>query len=79
MSTPTPARRGVVYAVETASVALTTGDIFTIHRGQKYSTDLQVVRERPGFFSDDPQTGMEDAPVEQATAAPGERRNVRRG
>ena len=69
----------VVYAVETATVALTTGDTFTIHRGQKYSTDLQVYREQPNWFSDDPLTGMEDAPVEQATAAPGERRNARRG
>jgi hypothetical protein len=68
----------IVYALETAAVGLTTGDIFTIRRGQKYSSDLQVVRERPGFFSDDPQTGMEDGPVEQATAAPGERRNTRR-
>lgn len=70
---------GVVYATETASVALSTGDVFTIHRGQKYSTSLQVVRERPGWFSDDPQTGMEDGPVEQATATPGEKRNTRRG
>jgi hypothetical protein len=68
----------VVFAVETATVALTTGDTFTIHRGQKYSTTLQVVREQPGFFSTDPETGMEDGPVEQATAAPGERRNTRR-
>jgi hypothetical protein len=69
----------IVYAVETATVALTTGDMFTVHRGQKYSDSLQVVREQPGFFSDDPATGMEDAPVEQATNAPGEKRNARRG
>jgi len=69
----------IVYAVETATVALTTGDTFTVHRGQKYSAGLQVVREQPGFFSDDPQTGMEDGPVETATSAPGERRNARRG
>jgi hypothetical protein len=69
----------IVYAVETATVALTTGDTFTIHRGQKYDAALQVVREQPGFFSDDPQTGMEDGPVEQATNAPGERRSTRRG
>lgn len=69
----------IVYAVDTATVALTTGDTFTIHRGQKYDADLQVVREQPGFFSDDPATGMRDAPVEQATAAPGERRSTRRG
>jgi hypothetical protein len=69
----------IKYAVETATVALTTGDTFTIHRGQKYSDNLQVVREQPGFFSDDPNTGMEDAPVETATANPGERRNARRG
>jgi hypothetical protein len=69
----------VVYAVETAVVALTTGDTFPIHRGQKYSTSLQVVREQPGFFSEDPLTGMEDGAVETATATPGERRNARRG
>lgn len=69
----------IVFAVETATVALTTGDTFTIHRGQKYDAALQVVREQPGFFSEDPQTGMEDAAVETATAAPGERRNARRG
>ena len=69
----------IVYAVDTASIALTTGGTFTVHRGQKYDTSLQVVCEQPGFFSDDPQTGMEDAPVEQATAAPGERRTARRG
>lgn len=69
----------VVYAVETASCALTTGGIFTIYRGQKYSSDMQVVRDHPGFFSDDPQTGMDEGPAEQATATPGERRNARRG
>jgi hypothetical protein len=69
----------IVYAVDTATVALTTGETFTIHRGQKYTSDLRVVREQPGFFSDDPQTGMEDAPYEAATAVPGERRNARRG
>lgn len=69
----------IVYAVDTATVCLTTGDTFTIHRGQKYDAELQVVREQPGFFSEDPQTGMEDGPVETATAAPGERRSVRRG
>jgi hypothetical protein len=69
----------IVYAVETASIALTTGGTYTVHRGQKYSDALQVVREQPGFFSEDPQTGMEDGPVETATATPGERRNARRG
>lgn len=69
----------VVYALETASVALSTGGVFTIYRGQKYSTDLQIYREQPGWFSDDPQTGMEDGNVETATATPGERRSVRRG
>lgn len=69
----------IVYAVETAAVALTTGDTFVVHRGQKYDTNLQVVREQPGFFSDDPATGMEDSAVETATATPGERRNTRRG
>lgn len=69
----------VVYAIDTASVALSTGGVFTIYRGQKYSTDLQVYREQPGWFSEDPQTGMEDGPVEQATANPGERRAARRG
>lgn len=69
----------VVYAVETAAVALTTGEIFNIYRGQRYTDDMRVVRERPGFFSDAPDTGMESGVVEQATSAPGERRNARRG
>ncbi|HZN76022.1 MAG TPA: hypothetical protein VFC00_30695 [Micromonosporaceae bacterium] len=69
----------VVYAIDTASVALSTGSTFTIHRGQKYSTALQVYREQPQWFSEDPLTGMDDAPVEQATATPGEKRNARRG
>lgn len=68
----------VVFAVDTAAVALTTGEICNIYRGQRYTDDMRVVREQPGFFSEDPQTGMEDAPVEQATAAPGERRSTRR-
>jgi len=69
----------VVYALDTASIAMSTGGTFTIHRGQKYTTDMQVYREQPQWFSDDPLTGMEDASVEQATAGPGERRNARRG
>lgn len=70
---------GVVYANETASVAMPTGEVVTIHRGDHYPTDHPVVLRCPGFFTTDARVGMVDADVEQMTAAPGERRTVRRG
>jgi len=45
------------------------GDYVALNRGQAYDTDDPLVRERPDLF---------DRPVEQATAAPGEKRSTRR-
>jgi len=67
----------VVYAKETAAVAMPTGDVVAIRRGDRYDADAPVVLRCPGFFTTDARVGLDD--VEQATAAPGERRNVRRG
>ena len=70
----------VVCSVDTAAVAVSTGGIVTIHRGQRYDPGARVVGEQPGFLSDDLRTGMEGTPAEQTTtAAPGERRSARRG
>lgn len=68
----------IVYAVEDAAVGMPDGSIVSIRRGQPYPADAPVVRRTPGFFSTDP-TGVVESPVEQATAAPGERRSTRRG
>ena len=72
----------VVYAVGTAQAGG-----HTIRRGEHWPADDPVVVENPSLFSDDPRYGlsfsstpaeMSEPPVEQATAAPGERRNTRR-
>jgi hypothetical protein len=58
-----------------------------VHIGQHWPADDPVVKKYPGLFADDPAVGLTfsvtprpDAPppVEQATAAPGERRAIRR-
>jgi hypothetical protein len=64
----------VVYATETASVALPDGGMVTIHEGKPYATNHPVVLRCPGFFSADPVHGIERS-VETATAVPGERRS----
>jgi len=78
----------VVYPVADAALTLQTGATFTIRRGQHWPAEDAIVKEHPGQFSDDPRYGLafssppaelSEAPVEQATAAPGERRAVRRG
>jgi len=60
-----------------------------IHQGEHWPADDPVVKVMPEAFSPDPRYGVQwsgtpppelaDPPVEQATAAPGEKRNVRRG
>lgn len=72
----------VVYATQTAVIGYT-----RVSKGTHWPADDPVVLEHPDLFSDDPRYGlsfsqappeMAEAPVEQATAAPGERRNLRR-
>lgn len=78
----------VVYPVADAALSLKTGATFAVRRGQHWPVEDAVVKEHPGQFSDDPRYGLafstppaelSEAPVEQATAEPGERRAVRRG
>lgn len=79
----------VVFATETASLTMTNGGQVTVRKGSHWPADDPLVREWPSFFAPDPRYGlswsgeppasMSEPPVEQATAAPGEKRNVRRG
>jgi hypothetical protein len=79
----------VVYArVGKTWVVAPDGTRVWVHIGQHWPADDPVVKKYPSLFSDDPVTGLSftvtpkppapAAPVEQATAAPGERRSVRR-
>ena len=78
----------VVYAVETAQIPTEDCGVVFVRKGEHWPAGDPVVRAAPTLFSTDPRYGMRysaepsgynDPPVEQATAAPGERRNVRRG
>lgn len=78
---------GVVYAATTAQVMLPNGAMVLLREGEAHAADAEVVRFRPELFSDDPERwtrpaptsiGPDGRPVEQATAAPGEKRSVRR-
>lgn len=82
----------VVYAsCEVAVVPLRDGTQHRVVKGSHWPADDPVVLAQPSLFSDDPRYGLnysrepdgyDDAPaersVEQATAGPGERRQVRR-
>lgn len=66
----------VVYAVYTAWVS----DNVVIHEDEAWPADHPIVREFPDAFTDVVPESIRrgQAPVEQATAAPGERRNTPR-
>ncbi len=76
----------VVYATATKRVQLSSGVWSVVPKGSHWPADDPVVTAHPDLFSPDPRWGMSysvepdgyDAPVEQATAAPGERRQTRR-
>lgn len=79
----------VVYATYSALVETPDGGRHMVHGGQHWAADDPVVRAAPdGLFSPDARYGVSysvpppelaEPPVEQATAAPGERRaRVRR-
>ena len=79
----------VVYAKYRAVVTTPDGGQHLVDGGQHWAAGDPVVKARPDVFSTDPRYGVQwsgeppaelaDPPVEAATAAPGERRNVRRG
>lgn len=73
----------VVYA--TASTQTwSAGRPVSIVVGQHWPADDPIVKAFPDLFSDDPRYGLhftvapDDAPAEQATAAPGEKRSTKR-
>ena len=79
-----------VYAVTTLSVQLRDGGVHTVHRGDVKYADDPVVLAAPHAFTSDLHTVVgssvpgfiesQEAPVEQATARPGEKRaRVNRG
>ncbi len=77
----------VVYASATASVVMPSGGSVPIRKGSHWPADDPIVAQYPHLFSTDARYGMnytvepqgyDDPPVEQATAAPGEKRNARR-
>lgn len=78
----------IVYASASAVVALPDGSRFRVAKGSHWPADDPIVRAQPSLFSDDPRYGLnfttepaeyDDRSVEQVTANPGEKRNVRRG
>jgi hypothetical protein len=77
----------VVYARAQGFVTTPDGGRHNVARGSHWSANDPVVLAQPDLFSTDPRFGLafstpppelSEAPVEQATAAPGERRNTRR-
>jgi hypothetical protein len=80
----------IVFAQGDGRVQLNNGSVAQVRKGQHWPASDQVVRLRPDLFTTDPRYGLlyTEAPpgydaqlneVEMATAAPGEKRSVRRG
>lgn len=83
----------IVYATATAVVPLPGGGQTHVTRGTHWPANDPVVLAQPSLFSADARYGLNftarpaeydqpierTAPVEQATAAPGEKRSARRG
>jgi hypothetical protein len=75
----------IVYATANAVVATPGGAQRRVVQGSHWPADDPIVKAQPSLFSADARYGLNftvepagfDAPVEQATAAPGERRNRR--
>lgn len=76
----------VVYATNTGFVDLPNGARVRVFKGSHWPADDPAVRQQPALFSADPRWGLfytvepdgYDAPVETATANPGEKRSTRR-
>ena len=79
-----PRNANVVFASATTTAGLPDGTPYTLIEGQAWAADDPLVRANPGLFVKDiselpgyPRRTV--AVVESATAAPGERRSVKRG
>lgn len=76
----------VKYAQSTGYVALPGGTRARVIKGQHWPAADPVVQAAPDMFTDDPRFGLVysvepdgyDAPLETASATPGERRTTRR-
>lgn len=73
----------LVYANATCSITDAGGMIYTLVRGEPWDADDPLVKHRPSFFSKTPVQARTSVnrgfvEVEQATAAPGEKRNIKR-
>ena len=66
----------LVYAI-TEAVAFIDGNRVVVHRDEPWNADDPVVVARPDLFT--PAPSKVQSTVEQATKAPGEKRNTRRG
>jgi hypothetical protein len=56
-----------------------TGQFITLARGMEFDDDDPIVAAHPWAFRDEPKAGpVTEVPIEQATAAPGEKRGTRR-
>jgi len=72
----------VVFATVTATVSLPDGSNAVVREGSHWPADDPVVRLQPSLFSTDPHHGIsystppleDEAPLETATARPGEKR-----
>ena len=78
----------VVFAKYAAQVMTPDGGRWNVQGGQHWPADDPVVQAAPEVFTRDARYGVSfsaapaelaEPPVEQATAGPGEKRNVRRG
>lgn len=74
----------IKYAAFTGSIAHA-GMRIQVRQGEAWDADSTLVKDNPGSFTDTPvgvrtfgPTGVESVPVEQATAAPGEKRTTKR-
>ena len=70
----------IVFAKSTMSVGGAHGGIYDLEKGAPYSSDHPAVVAHPECFSDSPtfaHSGRGYVEVEQATAAPGEKRRGR--
>lgn len=73
----------LVYANASCSITNQHGEIFRLVRGEPWDADDPLVKHRSNFFSKNPVQARTShnrgfVEVEQATAAPGEKRNTRR-